>query len=210
MTRPTQPGTRVLDFRAEKPKKQGHDLGDVTSYEYPPPTMSGALFPYPTVPVIDPRFELQIGTHELSEAESREISPQGMKRPTRKRKAPARFQQSPTRPIHRNARQNSVVKSRKQLKPTVDQIQQESQKLPSDIDLQYDLLGSEESNGELRSEPQAKKRPGRQPGQSLSYGKRLTEEEEIILMKCCLANCVTYGQAGKITEWWTQIKEDFC
>lgn len=29
-------------------------------------------------------------------------------------------------------------------------------------------------------------------------------------MKCCLANCVTYGQAGKITEWWTQIKEDFC
>lgn len=29
-------------------------------------------------------------------------------------------------------------------------------------------------------------------------------------MKCCLANCVTYGQAGKIAEWWTQITEDFC
>lgn len=28
-------------------------------------------------------------------------------------------------------------------------------------------------------------------------------------MKCCLANCVSYGQAGKVTEWWAQIKEDF-
>lgn len=72
--------------------------------------MSSVLFPYPTVPVID-----------LSEAESWEIASQDMKRTTRKRKALAQFQQSPTRPaIHRNAWRNSVVKSRKQLRLTVD------------------------------------------------------------------------------------------
>lgn len=45
----------------------------------------------------------------------------------------------------------------------------------------------------------SRKRPGRQPGQTLSYGKQLTEEEEIILIECCLANCVGYGQADKFT-----------
>ena len=77
------------------------------------------------------------------------------------------------------------------------------------MDLQVNLLLSEDSNGELQLASQAEKRLGRQPGQSLAYRKRLTEEEEIILIKCCLANCVTYGQVRKITEWWTQIKEEF-
>lgn len=82
MTRPTQPRTRVLDFRAEKPKKQDHDLENL------PSTTSGALFLYPTMAMVDPRPKSQIGTNELSEAESREILPQDMKKPTRKRKAP--------------------------------------------------------------------------------------------------------------------------
>lgn len=122
MTRPTQPGTRVLDLRVDKPKKQGHDSGNVTPYQYPPPTMSGALFPYPTMAMVDPRLESQIGTNELSEAESRETLPQDMKRPTRKRKAPTRFQQSLTKPIYKNARRSSVIKNRKQPGPTLDQI----------------------------------------------------------------------------------------
>lgn len=204
MTRPTQPGTRVLDFRAEKPVKPGHDSENVTTYQYPPPTTSGALFPYPTM--VDPRLRSQIATNEPSEVESQ---PQDMKKPTHKRKVPTRFEQSPAKPIHKNARRNSVVKNRKQPGPTLHQMRKESQKEPSVMDSQVDSLLSEDSNGELQSASQAKKRPRRQLGQSLSYGKRLTEEEEIILMKCCLANCVTYGQIGKITEWWTQIKEDF-
>lgn len=39
--------------------------------------------------------------------------------------------------------------------------------------------------------------------------KRLTGEEEIILIKCCLAIVKSYGQAEKLTEWWAQIRETF-
>ncbi|MCJ1346300.1 hypothetical protein MMC31_004515 [Peltigera leucophlebia] len=180
MTRPTQPGTRVLDFRAEKPVKPDHDLENVTAHQYPLLTMSA--------------------TNEPSEVESQEILPQDMKKPTRKRKAPTRFQQSPAKPIHKSAWRNSAVKNRKQPGPTLHRMRKKSQKEPSVMDSQVDSLLSEDSNGELQSASQAKKRPGRQPGQSLSYGKRLTEEEEIILMKCCLANCIKedfYEEAGR-------------
>lgn len=87
-----------------------------------------------------------------------------MKRPTCKRKAPARFEQSSPRPIYRNARRKSVVKIRKQSRPTVDQIQQQSHNIPSEIDSQHDLPGSEESNRELQSASQTNKRPRRQLG----------------------------------------------
>lgn len=75
--------------------------------------------------------------------------------------------------IYNNTPRNSIHVLRNTLFFTsqicAESFLQESQKLPSDIDSQHDLPGSEESNGELRSAPQAKKRPGRQPGQSLSY-----------------------------------------
>lgn len=89
------------------------------------------------------------------------------------------------------------MKNRKQPGPSSHQMRKKSQKEPSVIDSQVDSFVSEDSNGDSESASQAKKRPGRQPGQSLSYGKRLTEEEEIILMECCLANCVTYWTSWK-------------
>ena len=166
--------------------------------------MSGALFPYPTM--VDPRLRLQIATNKSSEVESQL---QDMKKPTHKRKVSTQFKQSPAKPIHNSAWRNSAVKNQKQPGPTLHQMRKESQKEPSVMDSQVDSLLGEDSNGELQSASQAKKCPGRQPGQSLSYRKRLTEEEKIILMKCYLANCMTYKQVRKITQWWTQIKEEF-
>ena len=86
MTRRTQPGIRVLDFRAEKPKKQGHDLEDVTFYEYPLSIMNSTLFPYPIMSVIDPKLESQISIYKVLEVKSRKILSQDMKKPTHKRK----------------------------------------------------------------------------------------------------------------------------
>lgn len=73
--------------------------------------------------MINPRFKLQVGIYKFSKSESWQISPQNMKKLMCKCKALAQFQQSPTRFIHRNVWQNSIVKNGKQLKPIIDQIE---------------------------------------------------------------------------------------
>jgi len=53
-----------------------------------------------------------------------------------------------------------------------------------------------------------KRRKGRQPGQKLQYGTRLTEEDDIILANMCIARSAKYG-IETMQHFWDKIRKKF-
>lgn len=53
-----------------------------------------------------------------------------------------------------------------------------------------------------------KRKKGRQPGQKLQYGTRLTEEDDIILANMCIARSTKYG-IETMQQFWDKIKKKF-
>lgn len=163
--------------------------------------MSVARSPYQTM--IEPRLRVQTATHDPSDKENQDTPSQNMRKSARERKHPTRFEQPPVKTIHK--KHLEIFNPKKANKAPICII-------PSTERVRYHPLFIYPLVKTRRENRTQHLRPKNARGDNwdkVSYGKRLTEEKEVILTECCLANCVSYGQTGKVTEWWAQIKEDF-
>ncbi len=175
MVEPALPETSVLNFRNTRSVMLGQDASSqpLTQQQFPFPTMKGTKSPYPSK--LDPRLYNSLRPESESEEEATENPSQDMRKSPRKRQAPTRFEQFPLRKLVKTTKKAPRKRKLSQSQPQKAKSFQQDNNFDAD-----DPFLGEESDENANVAPTSRKNPGRQLGQTLSYGKRLTKEVEII------------------------------